>query len=327
MIRFFTTAFLCLLTFYSIPAFAEIDGWQMNFQEPVTPAMEHITAFHDMMLYIITGIVVFVMLLLLYVMVRFNAKANPVPSTTTHNVLLEILWTVIPIVILITISVPSFKLLFFEARNPEPELTVKVTGFQWYWGYEYPDNGDISVTSYMLKDNEIDKSKGQVRLLSTDNPMVIPVDTNVLFNVTAQDVIHSFAVPQFGVKIDAVPGRLNSAWARVTKTGTYYGQCSELCGTRHAFMPIEIKVVTKEEFAEWIKSQGGTVKTAEAAPATAPESSPEMIVAPGMPPTETTPTTVTPETAQKIMGGEPAKVENSQIPETAPAAASPKTYN
>lgn len=261
--------FLSLFAFMAVfslsltnPAFAEIVPWQTHLQDAATPAMEHITSFHNMLLYIISGIVAFVTILLLYVIVRFNAKANPVPSTTTHNVLLEVIWTVVPVIILIVIAVPSFKLLFFEARNPEPELTVKVTGYQWYWGYEYPENGDISITSNMLKDSEIDTSKGQVRLLSVDNVMVIPVDTNVLFQVTASDVIHSFAMPQFGIKVDAVPGRLNSAWARVNKVGTYYGQCSELCGKGHGQMPIEIKVVTKEEFAAWIKSQGGHLKSA-----------------------------------------------------------------
>lgn len=247
------------------PAFAEIVPWQMHFQDAVTPAMEHITSFHNMLLYIISAIVAFVTVLLVYVLIRFNAKANPVPSTTTHNVLLEVIWTVVPVVILIVIAVPSFKLLFFEARNPEPELTVKVTGYQWYWGYEYPENGDIAITSNMLAEKEVDKSKGQTYLLSADNPMVIPVDTNVMFQVTASDVIHSFAMPQFGIKVDAVPGRLNSAWARVTKVGTYYGQCSELCGKNHGFMPIEIKVVSKEDFAAWIKKQGGHLKETPAA--------------------------------------------------------------
>ncbi len=264
------------------PAFANIVPWQINFQEAVTPSMEHITSFHTMLLYIITAITLFVMGLLIYVIIRFNSKANPVPSTTTHNIALEVLWTIVPVIILIVIAVPSFKLLFFEARNPEPELTVKVTGYQWYWGYDYPDNGDVSITSYMVKDNEIDPTKGKKRLLSADNAMVIPVDTNVLFQVTASDVLHAFAVPQFGIKVDAVPGRLNSTWARVTKTGTYYGQCSELCGKGHAFMPIEIKVVTKDEFAAWIKSQGGKMKgeeTAKTAPLAEPVTSAEPVIA------------------------------------------------
>lgn len=254
-------SFIAVLTIFFVqPAFAEITPWQINFSEAVTPAMEHITSFHNMMLYIITAIVIFVMFLLIYVMIRFNAKSNPVPSTTTHNVLLEVIWTVVPVIILIVIAVPSFKLLFFEARNPEPELTVKITGYQWYWGYEYPDNGDISITANMLQDKEIDPAKGHKRLLSTDNHLVLPVDTNILFQVTASDVIHSFAMPQFGIKTDAIPGRLNSSWARITKTGTYYGQCSELCGKGHGFMPVEVKVVSKEEFAAWIKKQGGHIK-------------------------------------------------------------------
>jgi cytochrome c oxidase subunit 2 len=258
------------------PAFAEIVPWQMHFQDAVTPAMEHITSFHHMLLYIISAIVAFVTLLLIYVLIRFNAKANPVPSTTTHNVLLEVIWTVVPVVILIVIAVPSFKLLFFEARNPEPEVTVKVTGYQWYWGYEYPENGDISITSNLIPKAEIDAAKGQTYLLSADNQMVIPVDTNVLFQVTASDVIHSFAMPQFGIKADAVPGRLNSAWARVNKIGTYHGQCSELCGKNHGFMPIEIKVVSKEDFAAWIKKQGGHLKEAPAATAVKAEAKEEI---------------------------------------------------
>lgn len=272
MTRFLLPVFICVLALTAGPAFAGVDGWQMNFQEAVTPAMEHITAFHDMLLKIITVIVIFVLGLLVYVMVRFNARANPTPSTTTHNVLLEVVWTVVPVLILILIAVPSFKLLFFEARNPEPELTVKVTGYQWYWGYEYPDNGNISLTANLIPDKDIDASKGQQRLLSTDTPLVLPIDTNINFDVTASDVIHAFAVPAFGVKIDAIPGRTNTTWARISKPGVYYGQCSELCGKGHGFMPIEIHAVSKEEFAAWVKSQGGTVKAetpVEAAPAPA----------------------------------------------------------
>jgi cytochrome c oxidase subunit 2 len=288
VIRCICSLFAVSVIFLSLPALAEIKPWQINFPEGVTPIKEHISEFHTMLLYIITGIVLFVMGLLIYVMIRFNAKANPVPSTTTHNVALEVLWTVVPVIILIIIAVPSFKLLFFEARNPDPELTVKVIGNQWNWTYEYPDNGNISFTSVMIEDSKIDPAKGQVRLLSTDAPMVIPVDTNVVFQVTASDVLHAFAVPQFGVKVDAVPGRLNSTWARVSKTGTYFGQCSELCGKGHAFMPLEIKVVTKEEFAAWVKSQGGTMPnevvaepSAEVIPAavTEPVTSAEPLVA------------------------------------------------
>lgn len=255
---------------FAAPDFSKMLEWPHKFQDAATPSMEHITSFHNMMLWIISAIVIFVTGLLLYVMVRFNAKANPVPSTTTHNVMLEVLWTVVPVVILIVIAVPSFKLLFFEARNPEPDMTIKVIGHQWNWEYEYPDYGDLSFTANIIKDKDIDASKGQIRLLSTDSPVVIPVDTNIVFNVTASDVIHSFAVPAFGIKIDAVPGRLNSTWARVTKVGTYYGQCSELCGKGHGFMPIEIKVVPKEEFLAWVKEQGGTLPAAPAEATEAP---------------------------------------------------------
>lgn len=260
MTRFLFPLFLCALMLVAGPAFAGANDWKMTLQDPATPAMEHITEFHTMLLYIITAIVVFVTGLLIYVMVRFNAKANPVPSTTTHNVLLEVIWTVVPVLILVMIAVPSFKLLFFEARNPEPEMTVKVTGYQWYWGYEFPDNGNISVTSNMIADKDVDAAKGQKRLLSTDNPIYLPIDTNINFEVTASDVLHSFAVPAFGIKTDAVTGRLNSSWARITKPGVYYGQCSELCGKGHGAMPIEIHAVSKEEFAVWVKSQGGTMK-------------------------------------------------------------------
>ncbi|OIN85581.1 MAG: cytochrome c oxidase subunit II [Alphaproteobacteria bacterium CG1_02_46_17] len=256
--------FLSACAAHAAPDFSQILEWPYKLQAAATPAMEHITEFHNMLLYIITGIVIFVTALLLFVMVRFNAKANPTPSTTTHNVLLEVLWTVVPVVILIVIAVPSFKLLFFEARNPAPELTIKVTGNQWNWSYEYPDNGEISFTATYIKDKDLDQAKGQKRLLSTDSPLVVPVDTNIVFEVTASDVIHSFAVPAFGIKIDAVPGRLNSAWARADKTGTFFGQCSEICGVGHGLMPIEIKVVTKDEFAEWIVAQGGSMPAADA---------------------------------------------------------------
>ncbi|MFA7277194.1 MAG: cytochrome c oxidase subunit II [Pseudobdellovibrionaceae bacterium] len=290
----FATVFVAVALFLiSLSAFAVAGSPDMSvgFQEAATPAMEHITQFHNMMLYIITAIVLFVTVLLVYVMVRFNAKANPEPSTTTHNVMLEVLWTVVPVVILIVIAVPSFKLLFFEARQPESEMHVKVTGYQWYWGYEYPDNGGVSVTANILKDEEIDVSKGQKRLLSTDNAMIIPVDTNITFDITASDVIHSFAVPAFGIKVDAVPGRLNSTWARVTKPGVYYGQCSELCGKGHGFMPIEIHAVSKDEFNQWVVAQGGQALGAAQAPvagevildavsAPAAEASPEELPAP-----------------------------------------------
>ena len=260
------TAFFTLFTLAALfaPAmgWAEPAHWDMGFQEAATPVAERLHNFHDFLMVIITVIVVFVTGLLLFVMIRFNSKAHPVPSTRTHNVILEIVWTVVPVVILITIAVPFFKLVYYMDRTENPDKTLKVTGFQWYWGYEYPDNGNISFTSNIIGDADIDASKGQIRKLSTDNPVVLPVDTDIQLLVTAADVIHAFAVPSFGVKIDAVPGRLNETWVRIEKPGVYYGQCSELCGTNHAFMPVEVIAVSKEDFQAWVAKQTGNAEDA-----------------------------------------------------------------
>jgi len=226
------------------------EPWQMTFQEAATDNMTTITDFNNFLLILMTIITVFVLALLLYVMLRFNAKANPTPSKTSHNTLIEVLWTVLPIVILVVIAVPSFRLLYFQRVIPEVEMTVKAVGYQWYWGYEYPDHGDFAFDSLMLDDDE---RGDQPRLLATDTAMVVPVDTTIRVVVTGADVLHSFAMPAFGLKIDAIPGRLNETWFKANKTGTFYGQCSELCGIRHAFMPIRIEVVEKEAFASWVE--------------------------------------------------------------------------
>jgi cytochrome c oxidase subunit II len=245
-----------------------VDGG-LGLQEAVTPVMRDIIAFHNLLLWIITAITLFVLALLIIIVVRFNRRANPTPSKTTHNTLLEVAWTVLPVMILVVIAIPSFRLLYKEIVVPEADLTVKAVGYQWYWGYEYPDNGDISLISNMVEDADLEP--GQPRLFAADEAMVVPVDTTVRVIVTAADVIHAFAVPQFGVKVDAIPGRLNETWFRAEKTGMYYGQCSELCGTRHAFMPINVRVVTQEEFEQWTEQQqadagsGGTIKVAEVA--------------------------------------------------------------
>ncbi len=239
---------------FANPSFAsEPLPWQTGFQPAATPVMEQINDFHNFLLYIITAVSVFVFLLMIFIMVRFNAHANPEPSKTTHHTMLEVVWTVIPVVILIIIAVPSFKLLYYMDRVENPDMTIKVTGYQWYWGYEYPDHDNLSFEAYMIPDEDIDKSKGQKRLLSTDNQLVLPVDTNIQILVAAADVIHALAVPSFGIKLDAVPGRINETWARIEKPGTYYGQCSELCGKDHAYMPLEIRAVSKEEFKAWVK--------------------------------------------------------------------------
>ncbi len=244
---------------------------QMGLQEAATPVMEDLVSFHNFLLILITVIVLFVTGLLAYVIIRFNAKSNPVPSKTTHNTLVEVLWTVLPILILVAIAVPSFRLLYKQLVIPEAELTIKATGYQWYWGYEYPDSADLSFESNMVPEADLN---GRPRLLAADNPLVVPVDTTVRVIVTGADVIHAFAVPAFGVKIDAIPGRLNETWFKATRTGIFYGQCSELCGSAHAFMPIEVHVVSKEEFTQWVAGKTGqATATPETAPAATPVNS------------------------------------------------------
>jgi cytochrome c oxidase subunit 2 len=237
--------------------------WQFGFQQSASPVMDNIISFHDFLLYIITGIAGFVLLLLLIVMVRFNAKTNPAPSRTTHNTWLEVAWTIIPIAVLLVIAVPSFKLLFFQLIPPPADLTVKATGKQWYWSYTYPDS-KFEFDSLMLKANEL--KADQPRLLAVDNEMVVPVNKNVHVLATGADVIHSFAVPSFGIKIDAVPGRINETWFRATREGIYYGQCSELCGKDHAFMPIAVRVVSEQAFASWVEEAKKKYALGEMAP-------------------------------------------------------------
>ena len=225
------------------------EPWETGFQDAATPTMEKLVSLHSLVLYIILAVAAFVFILLAIVVVRFNAKANPTPTKTTHNTLLEMIWSGVPVIILVVIAIPSFKLLYFADRTPEPELTVKAIGHQWYWSYEYPDSG-ILFDSFMIEDDSLEE--GQPRLLATDSHVVVPVDTNVQLLTTADDVIHSWAVPAFGVKLDAVPGRINETWFRVEEEGMYYGQCSELCGVNHGFMPIAVEAVSKETFAEWL---------------------------------------------------------------------------
>jgi cytochrome c oxidase subunit II len=228
--------------------------WQLGLQQPATPVMENIIGFHDFLLWIITAITLFVLVLLVTVIVRFNASANPTPSRTTHNTLIEILWTIIPIAILAGIAVPSFKLLFLELTVPAADLTVKATGKQWYWTFNYPDSGKFEFDSLMLKDADRAKIQPEPpRLLGVDNEMVVPVNKIIRVQVTGADVIHSFAVPSFGIKIDAIPGRLNETWFKAAREGVYYGQCSELCGKDHAFMPIAVRVVSEQAFASWVE--------------------------------------------------------------------------
>jgi cytochrome c oxidase subunit 2 len=252
------------------PAFAlagQAEPWQLGLQDPVTPVAEFIHWFHNYLLVIITVITAFVLALLLWVMLRFNARANPVPSKTTHNVVVEVLWTVIPVLILVAIAIPSFRLLYLQRNIPQADMTIKIIGNPgWNWTYQYPDLGvdeagdpQVSFVASLLPE---DKAKAENRpyLLATDVPMVVPVNKTVKIIVTADPagIIHAWTVPSFGLKIDAMPGRLNEDWFRATQEGVYYGQCSELCGKDHAYMPIEVHVVSEADYNAWTEK----VKTA-----------------------------------------------------------------
>jgi len=237
-------------------AFAELGQpapWEFKLQGSATQVMDDITSFHNWLLVTITLITLFVLALLAIIAVKFNAKANPVPSRTTHNTLIEVAWTLIPVLILVAIAVPSFRLLFLELDIPKADLTIKATGKQWYWSYAYPDNGKFEFDSLLACDEARLKCE-QPRLLTVDNEVVVPVNKVVRVETTGADVIHSFAVPAFGIKIDAIPGRLNETWFKANKVGVYYGQCSELCGKDHAYMPIAVRVVTDQEFAAWVET-------------------------------------------------------------------------
>jgi cytochrome c oxidase subunit II len=237
-------------------AFAELGQpapWEYKLQGSATQVMDDITSFHNWLLITITLITLFVLGLLAIIAVKFNAKANPVPSRTTHNTLIEVAWTLIPVLILVAIAVPSFRLLFLELDIPKADLTIKATGKQWYWSYAYPDNGKFEFDSLLACDEARQKCQ-EPRLLTVDNEVVVPVNKVVRVETTGADVIHSFAVPAFGIKIDAIPGRLNETWFKANKVGVYYGQCSELCGKDHAYMPIAVRVVSDQEFAAWVET-------------------------------------------------------------------------
>ncbi len=243
--------FILLTTIYATSSLADQPKqWQLGFQDAASQSMRDIVSFHNnLLLPVIIAISVFVLFLMIYTCIRFRASKNPVPSKTTHNVAVEVLWTLIPCLILIVMAVPSFKILYKQDTIPKVDLTIKAVGYQWYWGYEYPDE-NIIFESYMIKEEEL--KENQPRLLTVDNELVVPVNKVVKVLITANDVLHAWALPSFGVKRDAVPGRINETWFKAEKVGTYYGQCSELCGIQHAFMPITVRVVTDEEYVEWL---------------------------------------------------------------------------
>ncbi len=229
----------------------EPKDWQLGFQNPASQSMYEIVKFHDYMLVpIIVAISGFVLFLMAYTCIRFRALRNPNPSKRTHNVAVEILWTLIPCLILIVMAVPSFKILYSQDTIPKADVTIKAIGYQWYWGYEYPDE-NIIFDSYMVEEEDL--KPGQPRLLAVDNEVVVPVNKVVKVLITANDVLHAWALPSFGVKRDAMPGRVNETWFKADRVGTYYGQCSELCGIKHAFMPITVRVVTDEEYNAWLE--------------------------------------------------------------------------
>ncbi|MBT7942911.1 MAG: cytochrome c oxidase subunit II [Alphaproteobacteria bacterium] len=252
-VRFLSSALVLSALFTSGQALAEgrSKPWQMWFQDAASPTMERIMEFHDLLFAIEVGIVVLVLVIMAYIIIKFNAKSNPVPSKTTHNTLLEVIWTAIPVIILITIAVPSLKLLYYADSVPDAEMTLKVTGNQWYWSYIYPDNGDIEFDSIIVPTEEL--KKGQPRLLTVDNEVVLPIKTNIRLLLTSNDVIHNWAIPSLGVKLDTTPGRTNETWVSINKEGSYYGMCSELCGVNHGFMPIHIRAVSKADFVAWTK--------------------------------------------------------------------------
>jgi cytochrome c oxidase subunit 2 len=234
------------------PASAEIKDFQIGFQEAVSPVMQQIEAFHLELFWIITFVCLFVLALLMIVVIRFRAAANPVPSKVHHNTLLEVAWTIIPVIILVVIAIPSFKLLYFEAAIPKPDLTIRAIGKQWFWTYEYPGQAANFTFDSLHLDDAAAAKAGKPRLLGVDNPIYVPVNKVVEIETIGADVIHSWAIPQFGVKMDAVPGRANHTWFKAVKEGVYYGECSELCGASHAFMPIEVHVVSDADYAAWL---------------------------------------------------------------------------
>ena len=245
-------ALVFTLTYQNAYAKGQATDWQLSFQEAASPLMSELIGLHDFIFWIITFITIFVFVLLAYVCVKFSAKNNKKPSTTTHNSLIEVAWTVIPVIILVVISIPSFKLLYKQNDFSKIDMTIKATGYTWYWGYEYPDHGDFQFDAIMLQEDELEEN--QPRLLSTDNALVVPINKNIKMQITSDPagVIHSWAMPSLGVKMDAIPGRLNETYFRITEPGMYYGQCSELCGPGHGFMPIMIKAVSDDEFSEWV---------------------------------------------------------------------------
>ncbi len=259
-------ALTILLTLPATAALAQVVGapkpWEIAMQPGYSPVKQEIIWLHNLVLVIITLITLFVGVLLVWVIYRYNAKRNPVPGRVSHNTVLEIAWTVIPILILVVMGIPSLKLVYFEDRTHDADLTVKATGHQWYWEYTYPDKGNLDFSSYIVPDDQL--KPGQPRLLSVDNELVVPVGKNIRVLTTSPDVIHSFFIPALGVQRYAIPGRTIETWFRADKPGTYYGECNQICGTNHSRMPIVVRAVSEQDFATWLDQ--AKTKFSDAAP-------------------------------------------------------------
>ena len=253
MMKKILISFIFFMSFFSYPSIAnEIQNWQLGFRDPASPVMQAVDDLHNFVLIMMTAITIFVLILIIYVVIRFRKSANPIPSKRSHHAVLEVLWTAIPVVILIFMAIPSFKLVYQQDVIPEVDMTIKVIGHQWYWEYQYPDQEDLSFESYLIPEEEL--QPGQPRLLTVDNRLVLPINKNIQVLITAGDVLHSFAMPSLGVKKDAVPGRLNETWMKIEKVGVYRGQCSEICGEGHGYMPIVIEAVSEEKFLAWVQN-------------------------------------------------------------------------
>ncbi len=276
MTKWAARLFGLLATLLPVTAFAAAGhptNWGLGLQEAASPTAEHIQSFHTILLWVISAITVFVTILLAVVVVRFNRRANPTPSRTTHNALIEVIWTAVPVLILVLIAIPSFKLLYFADRVENPDITIKAVGRQWYWRYEVPEQeykghkiGGFAFDSYMKQPGDL--KEGDIRLLSVDNPIGLPVGAKIQVLVAASDVIHNFAMPSLGLKLDAVPGRLNETWTLINEQyagTTFYGQCSELCGAGHAYMPIEIRALTDANFLAWAEKAKADYEPLESA--------------------------------------------------------------
>lgn len=261
-----TAGMVAAAGFASAAGTGQPEPWQMGMQTPVTPIAREMQSFHTLLMWIITAITVFVAGLIVYVAYRFNERTNPTPSKTAHNTPIEIAWTIVPVLILVVIAIPSFRLLRGQLILPPADITIKAIGNAWYWGYEYPadQNGGFKFDSNLVEEKDL--KPGQLRLLTVDNEVVLPVNKVVRVQVTAADVLHAFAMPSFAIKTDAVPGRLNETWFKAEREGTYHGQCSELCGQRHAYMPITIRIVSEAAYASWLQEAKGKYAALDAAP-------------------------------------------------------------